>query len=174
MLQRLVPGVALAYNLRMRRTWLSGWFLLAAWAASACGGDDATYELTLTPTDVSLSPPDGFTIRALTRFSGTPPIYLTQVVVTAEPSAIVTTLSSSNITFDDDATQTSFDPGPPPSYTFKPLDPDQGYSIQTIDFNCLSSGSAVLAFDATWTGGEPEDPSPTVVDRHGEVQVTCN
>lgn len=158
----------------MTRAWLWGWTLVAAIAANACGGDGATYELTLTPIEVSVSPPDGFTIRALTRFEGTPPIYLTTVVVTAEPSAVVTNLGSSSVTFDDEATQTSFDPGPPPSYSFKPRDPNQGYSIQTLDFNCLTTSEALLSFDATWRGGEPNDPDPTIVNRHSEVQVICN
>ncbi len=147
---------------------------MAALSANACGGDDASYELTVSPAEVTKTTPDGFTLQVLTRFSGTPPIYLTTVEVSAEPSAVVTALGQSDVVFDEDATQPSFDVGPPPSYSFEPRTPAEGYSIQRLDFNCLTTGETTLSFEATWRGGEPEDPSPTVETRHAEVSVTCN
>jgi len=158
----------------MMRARARGWILVAAVAASACGGDGESYEITISPVEVTRTPPDSFTLQVVTRFANTPPIYLTTVEVAAEPTAIVSSVSSSKVEFDADATQTSFDPGPPPSYSFKPRDSAEGYSVQRLELNCLTTGETTLSFDATWRGGEPDDPHPTVVTRHGQVQVICN
>jgi len=162
-----------AYNVAVCRTRCSWGLTAALLLASGCSDSDK-YELALTPAEVSIGVAETFTIRVLTRLQNVTPVFLTEVVVSTEQAGIVSTLLSTDVAFDDEALAAMYDPGPPPFYSFKPRNPSDSYSIQTLKFRCLSTGQATIELAATWTGGDPEDEEVTVKTAEEILPVTCN
>jgi hypothetical protein len=144
--------------------------LVSAWACS----DESSYDLVLTPEAASLGVIDSLTVDVTTDFTSDEPIYTTTVAVAVEPAAIVSNLSSSDVVFADTDANTSFDSGPPPSYSFRPADIYGGATTQHLSFRCLAAGEATLSFAVTWIGGDPNDDQLTIENDAGIVRVICN
>ncbi len=142
-------------------------------AASACS-DENRYDLILSPESASISVIDSLTVDVTTDFTSDEPIYTTTITVTAEPVAVVSNLTSNDVTFAAGAANTSFDVGPPPGYSFRPGDVYGGVTTQYLNFRCLAAGETTISFAVTWIGGDPNDQQLTIEHDAGAVRVICN
>ena len=142
-------------------------------AASACS-DESRYDLALTPEAASIGVIDSLTVEVTTDFVSDEPIFTTTVSVSDEPAAIVSVLSRNDVVFAAGDANTSFDAGPPPSYSFRPGDIYGGTTTQRLSFRCLAAGETTISFAVTWIGGDPDDAELTIEKDAGTVLVICN